>query len=698
MLSCVAFLSLLVTLFSHRTSAQTVLSYGFEPNPTADAYSSPARFEISGSSSLISTSLREPSAALNGTFGALAAIPSFTEPGAVTLSVFDLFLTPSCNYTFSIWIKSPTTGLVQLKAVTDSAVAVQSKVAATLVWQKYQIKVFGPARSAYSFQVSFLSDNAVYWLDDLALRQFCSQDDLLGPNSALLPETQQARKNNLTVRVVDQNGIPIEVVDYLQLTQDKHQFPWGGFAQPESVRSDALDWYQNMLGSHFNALVPGNRFKWPSYEPKPNSTSAAYGTLQTWYFQGIKDRFNMSQCRGHTFDWFVPMPPFSNHWSRQHGCDSYSQFIKTRVKREVASFKGQFTAYDVWNEVLHKTGMLDNCSLWNTTFQDAFRWAAEEDDQALLCLNEYGLIDSDDWVGMINLVHQLQANSVPISCIGIQAHVTNGTVGNPHAVRFKLNQLAGTGLALHITELDYYTNATALSGSGSQIRYNYASEQEQSDAFKLLVSLFFAHPGVKGIWLWSVWDGGVATRNGGIFNNDTSPKLAATTLKNMWSQDWNSSLGRALPSSQVPGGPLLSTSAFHGDYTLTVYHRSQVSTHKFSIDPDSASTDITIQINTGSTNVPINPGDRTVWAADSSLPDWSTVQISSDIMGEGTLQEASTSETAGAAADDGAGASAGDVINDYPGGSDVSTMAFDAGDGETDAPSYDTDDGASNQS
>lgn len=42
--------------------------------------------------------------------------------------------------------------------------------------------------------------------------------------------------------------------------------------------------------------------------------------------------------------------------------------LKERITRDVGAFRGKFTTYDVFNEVIKFPGMLDQCDLWDTAF------------------------------------------------------------------------------------------------------------------------------------------------------------------------------------------------------------------------------------------------------------------------------------------------------------------------------------------
>jgi hypothetical protein len=57
-----------------------------------------------------------------------------------------------------------------------------------------------------------------------------------------------------------------------------------------------------------------------------------------------------------------------NFWPRHLNCSEYVAALKQRIVRDVTAFRGKFTTYDVFNEVIMFPGMLDKCDLWDTAF------------------------------------------------------------------------------------------------------------------------------------------------------------------------------------------------------------------------------------------------------------------------------------------------------------------------------------------
>jgi hypothetical protein len=218
------------------------------------------------------------------------------------------------------------------------------------------------------------------------------------------------------------------------------------------------------------------------------------------------------------------------------------QALKQRISRDLTIFKGQFTQYDLFNELVSVPSMLDHCNMRSTILRDAFHWARAADPSAELCLNEWGVLDTQNWQDFLDLIRELQQGGVPIACIGVQAHLMRDST-SPEAMWQRLNQLASTGLPIYITE--FSLSSKAASRFSTATRTSILTDAQQSNMMKQLVTLWFSHPAIRGITMWGFWDGHISNKGGGIFRADGSPKPAADMLTHLWRVQWNTTLTNA---------------------------------------------------------------------------------------------------------------------------------------------------------
>lgn len=119
-------------------------------------------------------------------------------------------------------------------------------------------------------------------------------------------------------------------------------------------------------------------------------------------------------------------------------------------------------------------------------------------DSVNLIINDYSILgNTQNTANYIEIINLLKDRGL-IDGIGVQAHAFSTKFANDSQLNFSLNQLAGTGLPIQITELDIDGFP---SGSDAQ------SDQTQLDEFERIFPLMWEHTSVEGITLWGWRDG-----------------------------------------------------------------------------------------------------------------------------------------------------------------------------------------------
>ena len=147
----------------------------------------------------------------------------------------------------------------------------------------------------------------------------------------------------------------------------------------------------------------------------------------------------------------------------------------------------------------------------------AFAKAREYFPNAVLVLNDYGIISSSSAINQhLEIVNILKDRGL-IDAVGIQAHAFSVDNMSASQITNGLNQLDNAGLPIHVTELD-------IRGSGG-------SESSQRDRYAQIFPAFYEHPAVAGITLWGYTEGQTWMNNSGILNSNGSERLAMQWLK-----------------------------------------------------------------------------------------------------------------------------------------------------------------------
>ncbi|XVQ86931.1 endo-1,4-beta-xylanase [Microbispora siamensis] len=237
----------------------------------------------------------------------------------------------------------------------------------------------------------------------------------------------------------------------------------------------------------FNAVTPENEMKWDATEPSRGSFrfTSADQIVSHAQSMGMK-------IRGHTLVWHNQLPS----WVSGLSASDLRSAMTNHINNVMGHYKGKIYAWDVVNEAFADGGAVGTLrssvftqKLGNGFIEEAFRAARAADPNAKLCYNDYN-IDSATAAktqGVYNMVKDFKARGVPIDCVGLQSHLSSGSV--PSNYQQNIAQFAALGVDVQITELD-------IGGSGSA----------QADAYRRVTQACTAVPRCTGITVWGVTD------------------------------------------------------------------------------------------------------------------------------------------------------------------------------------------------
>jgi endo-1,4-beta-xylanase len=237
-----------------------------------------------------------------------------------------------------------------------------------------------------------------------------------------------------------------------------------------AVRADALasdPQYGEVLAREFDYLIPESETNWLAVHPAPD----------VWNWGPVDQIVDFAEAHGMRVKigalvWWLYFPDYVQSLTPAE----LRAALEERVRTMVARYRGRVAAYDVVNEAF-----LGGTSLFPSLFlqklgpgyvADAFRWAREEDPDALLLLNDLGIEDLGSGSDAFHaFVQGLLADGVPLDGVGLQMHV--GITPQPVHLRENIQRFADLGLQVTISELDVQIRnlpgdlATRLAGQGT---------------------------------------------------------------------------------------------------------------------------------------------------------------------------------------------------------------------------------------
>jgi endo-1,4-beta-xylanase len=240
-----------------------------------------------------------------------------------------------------------------------------------------------------------------------------------------------------------------------------------------AVESDRLNFksqYREKLLKHFNTLTPENSFKFHRLQP----STGVFDWSQADELISFAQQ-NNKVIHGHTLVWGEYLP----EWVKNYQGD-FEQLLKKHITTVMTRYRGKIVAWDVVNEAFDDEGRLKN-NLWREKIGDdyiekAFIWAREADPDALLFYNDYNLeAKSKKLNAVTSMLMTLKSSGTPLDGVGIQMHVAYNYPSD-RQIKNALKVLSGTGLKVHVSELDVVINQN---GTVKAPTFNLLKEQKK---------------------------------------------------------------------------------------------------------------------------------------------------------------------------------------------------------------------------
>jgi GH35 family endo-1,4-beta-xylanase len=209
--------------------------------------------------------------------------------------------------------------------------------------------------------------------------------------------------------------------------------------------------YLELLITEFGSVTPENATKWGLIEPTEGTREFEVAdTIVTLA------RDHSMRVKGHTLLWHEQLPEWiyggMTTMDLEAAIDAHFEATLTHFGTDIAD-------WDVVNEaLLHDGSMRDTIfldALGPDYLASAFSLAASYAPEARLFYNDYGIAGVNDKSdAMLEILDTLIEAGVPIHGVGLQMHLTHGSVPERAELEYNMNRLADLGLVVHISEMD----------------------------------------------------------------------------------------------------------------------------------------------------------------------------------------------------------------------------------------------------
>ena len=286
----------------------------------------------------------------------------------------------------------------------------------------------------------------------------------------------------------------------------------------EDQRDDAI------IATQFNSISPENVLKWEIVHPETGKYD--FELADKYVAFGLEHHM---WIHGHTLVWHNQVPAWVFRDDKGNFLDREALLARMRdhIFTVVGRYRGKIRSWDVVNEALNEDGTLRQ-SLWLKIIgpdyiEKAFTYAHEADPQAQLVYNDYNLENGPKRSGALALVKKLQAEGIPIGCVGLQNH-DNLTWPAAEQEDATIAAFAALGLKVAISELDMNVLPTPghqpTADVSVHIEQNAALNpyvnglpnsvaQQEAARYAELFRVFLKHrDAVERVTFWGVTDGG----------------------------------------------------------------------------------------------------------------------------------------------------------------------------------------------
>jgi endo-1,4-beta-xylanase len=267
-------------------------------------------------------------------------------------------------------------------------------------------------------------------------------------------------ERRLTKRDVLKAGIATAVsmaVMKATATAAAGKIPFGAAANHYVLPTDAN--YRAALARHCDVVVAEGAMKWDVIRAERTSFDFKHGDdLVAFAAQhGL-------QVRGHTLVWCEANPPWLKTLTTAGDAE---RELRRHIERVVSHYKQSIRSWDVVNEPIAekpRNSMDLRPGVWPSLLGEryidiAFKTAAEVAPDQQRVLNEYGIEhatpqDRLKRAGFNRLILDLKSRGVPITAVGLQAHLDGAQEIDKDGVAQFCRDMTRAGLDVLITELD----------------------------------------------------------------------------------------------------------------------------------------------------------------------------------------------------------------------------------------------------
>lgn len=326
----------------------------------------------------------------------------------------------------------------------------------------------------------------------------------------------ELRKGDLTIRVVDADGQPVEGAK-VKVEMTRHAFPFGTAVAVSKINLDSEDGerYREEIKNNFNSGVFESAMKWNNYG---TGTPEQIAESMDWLNE------NDITMRGHvlmwpSWRWVDPeILPLRTDEAK------FRKAIEDRVTDMVTLYKDDIHDWDVVNEAYSNNDILKMYG--DEIMVDWFKLAHEAHPEAALYVNDNDMVtaggrDTKHMQHYEDMIQMLVDKGAPVNGIGMQGHFAT-TLTSPEMVWKTLDRFAKFNMPIKITEFD-------VKNEDPQIQADYQRD---------FLTAIFAHETIEGFVMWGFWEGQHWRPEAALFDEDWNLRPHGKAYRDLVYDQW----------------------------------------------------------------------------------------------------------------------------------------------------------------
>ncbi len=374
--------------------------------------------------------------------------------------------------------------------------------------------------------------------------------------AAAAERIEQHRKRDFSVKIIDENGIPISDIP-VSMTFQRHAYHFGSVIVASRIMNTGTDdtIYKEKFLELFNQSGTENDLKWAPWAGEwgdsfnPQQTIAALQWL----------REQKIYTRGHVMVWPSKrnLPDLVQSYLPENNPaaadPAAKQVVLDHIDDIASRTKPYLDEWDVLNEPFDNHYLMD--AFGDRVMTEWFERARMNLPRHRLYINDYGILSAGGRDGahqqhLEDTIQYLVNNDAPIDGIGMQGHFS----ASPTSIEllYKILERFHTkfpDLKIRVTEFDVSTE----------------DEEMQADYTRDFLTLLFSHPATVGVQCWGFWESAHWRPVAAMYTNDWREKPNAVAWKKMTQETWWNDFDGATDTKGRFFGR-----GFFGDYTISL--------------------------------------------------------------------------------------------------------------------------------